>query len=112
MEERRERVLTPSAGAAAYRGRRHAGSRWRGTVAQCHGDSGKREQRACTQSAAPPSANAALAEVMSRNRTSATRTQDEQRHSTQTAKIVKIGRIHFQEIGLVGIVKTGSTFRS
>ena len=41
MEERRERVLTPSAGAAAYRGRRHAGSRWRGTVAQCHGDSGK-----------------------------------------------------------------------
>jgi len=63
MEERRERVLTPSAGAAAYRGRRHAGSRWRGTVAQCHGDSGKREQRACTQSAAPPSANAALVEV-------------------------------------------------
>ena len=46
MEERRERVLTPSAGIAAYRGRRHAGSRWRGTVAQCHGDSGKREQRA------------------------------------------------------------------
>jgi len=45
MEERRERVLTPSAGAAAYRGRRHAGSRWRRTVAQCHGDSGKREQR-------------------------------------------------------------------
>ena len=42
MEERRERVLTPSAGAAAYRGRRHAGSRWRGTVAQCHGDSGRR----------------------------------------------------------------------
>ena len=58
MEERRERVLTPSEGAAACRGRRHAGSRWRGTVAQCHGDSGKREQRACTQSAAPPSANA------------------------------------------------------
>ena len=25
--------------------RRHAGSRWRGTVAQCHRDSGKREQR-------------------------------------------------------------------
>ena len=46
MEERRERVLTPSAGAAAYRGRRHAGSRLRGTVAQDHGDSGKREQRA------------------------------------------------------------------
>jgi len=45
MEERRERVLTPSAGAAAYRGRRHVGSRWRRTVAQCHGDSGKREQR-------------------------------------------------------------------
>ena len=67
MEERRELVLTPSAGAAAYRGRRHAGSRWRGTVAQRHGDSGKREQRACTQSAAPPLANAALAEVTSRN---------------------------------------------
>ena len=85
MEERRERVLMPSAGAAAYRGRQHAGSRWRGTVAQRHGDSGKREQRACTQSAAPPSANAALAEVTSRNRTSATRTRDEQRHSTRTA---------------------------
>jgi len=39
MEERREQVLTPSAGAAACRGRRHAGSRWRGTVAQDHGDS-------------------------------------------------------------------------
>ena len=64
MEERRERVLTPSAGAAAYRGRRHAGSRWRGTVAQDHGDSGKREQRACTQSAAPPSANASLADYV------------------------------------------------
>jgi len=38
MEERRERVLTPSAGAAAYRGRRHAGSRWRGTVEQKSGD--------------------------------------------------------------------------
>jgi len=86
MEERRERVLTPSAGAASCRGRRHAGSRWRGTVAQCRGGSGKREQRACTRSAAPPSANAALAEVMSRNRTSATRTRDEQRHSTRTAR--------------------------
>ena len=42
MEERRERVLMPSAGAATYRGRRHAGSRWRGTVAQCRGDSGRR----------------------------------------------------------------------
>ena len=61
-DESGERVLTLSAGAAAYRGQRHAGSRWRGTVAQCHGDSGKREQRACTQSAVPPSANAALAE--------------------------------------------------
>ena len=29
---------------AVCRGRRHAGSRWWGTVAQCHGDSGKREQ--------------------------------------------------------------------
>jgi len=35
MEERREQVLMPSTGAATYRGRRHAGSRWRGTVAQC-----------------------------------------------------------------------------
>jgi len=32
MEERRERVLTPSAGAAAYLGRRHAGSRWRNAM--------------------------------------------------------------------------------
>ena len=85
MEERQERVLMPSAGATAYRGRRHAVSRWRGTVAQDHGDSGKWERRACTQSAAPPSANVALAEVTSRNHTSATRTRDEQRHSTRTA---------------------------
>ena len=65
MEERRERVLTPSVGAAAYRGRRHAGSRWRGTVVQCHGDSGKREQRACILKPllhAPSAINAALAE--------------------------------------------------
>jgi len=47
-----------------YRGRRHARSHWRGTVAQCHGGSGEREQRACTQSAAPPSASAAHAEAM------------------------------------------------
>ena len=32
--------------------------------------------------------------------------------ATNPENLVKIGRIHFQEIGLVGIVKTGSTFRS
>jgi len=67
-------MLTPNADAAAYRGRRHAGGRWRGTVAQDHEDSGKRKQRACIRSPAPPSASASLAEVASRNRTSAART--------------------------------------
>jgi len=53
-EEQRERMLTTNAGAAANRGRRHAGGRWRGTVAQDHENSGKRKQRACTRSAALP----------------------------------------------------------
>ena len=62
MEERRERVLTPSAGAAAYRGRQHAGSRWRGTVAH-NGrwpSSGSADQsRSFVQSHAPGAGKAA-----------------------------------------------------